>query len=103
VKQICAKLDKIPWEARIADVEADGSGIYVNAGSTMGVKAGDEFDIYHPGHDILDPETKTVIGRAKDVKVGHVKVDSVTAGLAVVTVVDGTGFAVNDVVRYASP
>jgi curli biogenesis system outer membrane secretion channel CsgG len=103
VKQICQHMEKLPWEARIADLEADGSALYLNAGSNMGVKAGDEFDIFHPGRDIVDPDTKTIIGRTKDTKVGHAKVDSVTPGIAILKIVDGTGFAINDVVRFSSP
>lgn len=102
VKQICQRMEKYPWEARVAELETDGSAVYINAGSTMGVKVGDEFDIFHPGRDITDPETKTSIGRTKDTKCGHVKVDSVTPGLAIAKVVDGSGFAINDVVRFAS-
>lgn len=102
VKQICQKMEKYPWEARVAELEADGSAVYINAGSTMGIKVGDEFDIFHPGREITDPETKTVIGRTKDAKCGHVKIDSVTPGLAIGKVTDGTGFAINDVVRFAT-
>ncbi len=103
VKQICARMEKIPWEARIAELEADGSALYLNAGGSMGIKVGDEFDVFHAGRDIVDPETKTVIGRTKDSKIGHVKVDSVTPGVSILKIVDGTGFAINDVVRFANP
>jgi hypothetical protein len=103
VKQICSRMDKLPWEARVAELEADGSALYINAGETMGVKPGDEFDVFHPGRDIIDPETKLSIGRTKDTKCGHVKVDTVTPGLAIAKVTDGTGFAINDVVRFSQP
>ncbi|MHB8635336.1 MAG: CsgG/HfaB family protein [Fimbriimonadaceae bacterium] len=101
VRQICQRMAKIPWEARVADLEADGQTLYINAGSAMGIKQGDEFDIYHPGRDIIDPDTKVVIGRTKDTKCGHVKVDTVTAGLSIAKVVDGSGFAKSDVVRFS--
>ena len=103
VQQICRKMEKYPWEARVADLEADGSTLYLNAGGNMGVKAGDEFDIFHPGRDIPDPDTKVSIGRTLDTKCGHVRVDSVTPGLAIAKVVSGTGFAINDVVKFTTP
>jgi len=103
VKQICQRMEKYPWEARVADLEADGSALYINAGATMGIKVGDQFDVSHPGRDIVDPDSKTIIGRTKDTMCGHVRVDSVTAGVAIVKIVDGTGFAINDVVRFSTP
>lgn len=102
VKKIVLRMEKVPWEARVAEIEKDGDhlgSVYVNAGSAMGIKAGDEFEFYKPGRDIVDPQTKVAIGRTKDHRFGHGKVESVTDNLAVVTISEGTDYAVGDVVR----
>src|SRR5579871_5579775 len=33
VKKICNRMEKLPWEARIAELEADGQTLYMNAGA----------------------------------------------------------------------
>jgi curli biogenesis system outer membrane secretion channel CsgG len=103
VKAICARMEKMPWEARVSEMDKDGetvSSLYVNAGSLMGVKEGDEFEIYHPGRDIVDADTKTIIGRTKDSFVGTAIVESVTEKLAILKPASGKGFEKNDVVRF---
>ncbi|MCA1595597.1 MAG: hypothetical protein LC772_04120, partial [Chloroflexi bacterium] len=103
VRQICDRMEKYPWEGRIADLDADGdkvNALYINAGSSSGLKVGDEFEVSHPGRAIIDPESRVVIGRTKDHMDGHCRVDSVTSGLATATPIDGTGFQKDDVVRF---
>lgn len=104
VAAIVARMETLPWEANIAEMDADNAGtvttLYINAGSDMGLKAGDELDIFHPGRPIVDPKTKLVIGRTKDTKIGHCRIDTVTAALATATPMEGTGFKVEDVVRF---
>ncbi len=103
VKGICKRMEKMPWEARVSEMDAEGDSVsflYINAGSLMGVKEGDVFEIFHPGRDIVDADTKTIIGRTKDSVVGSAIVDSVTDKLAILKPSDGKGFAKNDVVRF---
>lgn len=108
VQFICARMEKLPWEGRIAemDVESQGappSAIYINAGSDMNLKVGDKLDIFHPGRDIKDPETKVVIGRTKDKYLGQCKISILSKNLSTAEVVEGQGFALNDVVRLIEP
>ena len=103
VKGICKRMEKMPWEARVSEMDKDGDTVtllYVNAGSLMGVKEGDVFEVFHPGRDIVDADTKTVIGRTKDSLIGTAIVDSVTEKLAVLKPTDGKGFDKNDVIRF---
>ena len=99
---ICKRMGEIPWEGRIADIEGgDGSpitGIYINAGSDMGLKTGDELDILRPGKDIIDPETRVVIGRKKDLMLGRCRIDSMTKALSIAVPVSGEDFQVGDTV-----
>jgi len=101
---ICARMDKIPWEGRIAELDADGSGnvlgIYLNAGSETGLKVGDELEILTAGRAIVDPDTKTVIGRTKDTKVGRCKVETLQKNLSIAVLTEGTTVKIGDIVRF---
>lgn len=98
---ICKRMEIIPWEGRIADVEEDT--IYVNAGSKVGLKEGDILQVVRPGKTIIDPETKTVIGRTKDTTVGVIKITSTMDGVSLASPTEGKGFQANDIVRYVDP
>jgi curli biogenesis system outer membrane secretion channel CsgG len=103
VALIAKRMESIPWEARIAQIDPEeATTIYINAGSSMGVKAGDVLEILKPGVPIIDPQTRVAIGRTKDKPLGRCKVDSVTPALAIATVDAGEGFEVGDVVRFPS-
>ncbi|HEX2999736.1 MAG TPA: CsgG/HfaB family protein [Armatimonadota bacterium] len=107
VAKIVERMETMPWEARIAEIDPGENGapdnIYLNRGSDAGLKVGDVLEIYHPGRPITDPETKVVIGRTKDTRVGVCKVDSVTPKLSIVIPSEGQGFQKNDVVRFPPP
>jgi curli biogenesis system outer membrane secretion channel CsgG len=108
VSFICERTEKLPWEGRIAEMDTETEGapptaIYVNAGSDMNLKVGDKLDIYHPGRDIKDPETKTVIGRTKDKYLGQCKITALTKNLSTAELTEGQGFQLNDVVRLIEP
>lgn len=106
VAGIIARMEQVPWEGRIAALDTADAGtvttIYINAGKAAGLKEGDRFEILRPGRDIIDPETKLVIGRAKDKLLGACVIESLTSDLSSATPVEGQGFQVGDVVRFAS-
>lgn len=101
---ICNRMDKIPWEGRVAELDADGSGtiigLYLNAGSETGIKVGDEMEILNAGRAIIDPDTKTVIGRTKDTRIGRCKVETVTKSLSIAALTEGTTAKIGDIVRF---
>lgn len=103
IKFICNRMQKMPWEGKIADVEDDGQGqitnIYINAGSVVGLQEGNILEVLHPGRAITDPETRLIIGRTKDTKLGRCKIESVTKDLSIAKVVEGSGFKPGDVVH----
>lgn len=107
VDLISQRMEKIPFEARIAELDALEDGtvelIYLNAGTDAGLKVGDVLEIYKPGRDIIDPQTRLVIGRTKDTRLGACKIDTITAALAIAVPMDGTGFTKDLVARLVTP
>ncbi len=100
---ICRKMDNRPWQARVADVvddEADKKQLYLNVGSTAGIKVGDEFEVFHPGHTLIDPDHPgRVLSITKGKKVGRCRVTSVEPTISVAEPIEGDGFAAKDYVR----
>jgi curli biogenesis system outer membrane secretion channel CsgG len=77
----------------------DGGTVYINLGSEQGVSVGDSFGVYKLGAPIKDPDTGEVLG-ADETKVGTIKVTAVKgAKYSECAVVDGSGFAVGNVVK----
>jgi curli biogenesis system outer membrane secretion channel CsgG len=102
VKAIIDRTAVIPWEGRVAAVDPEtgpASTIYINAGTAAGLKVGDRFEVLEPGREIVDPETRVVIGRAKDTMVGKCQIESLTSSLSCAVPLEGEAFAVGDVVR----
>jgi curli biogenesis system outer membrane secretion channel CsgG len=107
VTLIIGRMEKVPWEAYIAEIDTAETDpkvtLYLNAGSEMGVKVGDMLEIFHPGRPIIDPQTKLAIGRTNDTRLGACKVVSITPTLAVAIPTEGTGFKKDDIVRFPAP
>ncbi|MHB1000189.1 MAG: CsgG/HfaB family protein [Armatimonadota bacterium] len=106
VKFIVDRMEAVPWECKIAEIdEEDGtiSAIYINAGTGMGLKEGQVLDIYRAGRAITDPETRVVIGRTKDKKIGQCRIQSVTQNLSIAEIIEGQGVKIDDVLRYVDP
>lgn len=70
----------------------------LNAGSEVGVSAGNVFDVYKVTKVIKDPETGAVLGK-KTAKIGTIKVTSVEKKFSLASVIEGEGFDVGAVVR----
>lgn len=104
VTLICQRMEAYPWEGRIAEIEKDDAGaitgIYVNAGSRMGLKENDVLEVLHAGRALKDPETGVVIGRTKDKRCGTIRLDTMDKDFSIAVVVEGEGFASGDVVRF---
>jgi curli biogenesis system outer membrane secretion channel CsgG len=77
----------------------DGGIVYINLGSEQGLAVGDSFGVYKVGEPIKDPDTGEVLG-ADETKIGTIKVTAVKgAKYSECSVVDGSGFAVGNVVK----
>ena len=92
------KLESVPWSARVADFDAPTKEVVLNAGSDVGVAVGDVFEVHRVARVIKDPDTGEIIG-TRTTLVGKIKVTQVEKKIAMASVVEGTEFAVGDIVR----
>lgn len=100
VNIIVAKMDKVPWEGKIAKAQDDGT-LILNRGTNDGLKEGDVLQVYKPGEVIKDPDTDAVLGRDKDVYIGEVRITWVSDNVSRGTF-SGTGKPANGfVVRFS--
>ncbi|OIO00039.1 hypothetical protein AUJ67_06540 [Candidatus Desantisbacteria bacterium CG1_02_49_89] len=96
VDYIISKSANMPWQARIALIK-EGK-IYLNVGLSTGISAGDEFTVYRPGEDIIDPETGMSLG-AEENRIGMIRIEEVREKLSIASAVQGSDFSVRDIVR----
>jgi curli biogenesis system outer membrane secretion channel CsgG len=102
VEQISAKLAKMPWSCRVADFDEDSKEITLNAGTNLGVQAGDVFEVLAITKVIKDPETGEILG-TKTAKVGKIRVKEVQEKISIAEIVEGTGFGNGNIVREIRP
>ncbi len=100
---VIALIDKgaesLPWQAKVI-TEKDGT-VYINAGASAGVQAGDLFVVYRAGEALVDPDTGLSLGSI-DSKIGSIEVvkDDIGGGKAAqCKIVSGSGFQKGDSVR----
>ncbi|HEY0866354.1 MAG TPA: CsgG/HfaB family protein [Fimbriimonas sp.] len=98
VHKIVLNLDKQPWSARVADYDEESKEITLNAGSDLGVRVGDVFEVMRVSRTIKDPETGEILG-VRTARAGSLKVIEVEKKLAIAVVVEGEGFKPGDIVR----
>ena len=99
VKLITENMAKIPWSGRVIKVNADGT-LVMKPGSEGNVKADMEFDVFHQGEELKDPDTGLVLGH-EEAKVGRIKVveDMLNGKAAKAKIVNGSGLQAGDFVR----
>jgi curli biogenesis system outer membrane secretion channel CsgG len=100
MKSIAGIIDNVPkvkWSARVIDFR-DGV-VYVNAGATNGMTKGMALEVFDPQPTLIDPETGRNLG-SPDKRIGEVVIDGVEAEYSTATVVSGSGFKRNQVVRF---
>lgn len=89
----------VPWQAKVV-TEKNGQ-VFINVGSTSGIRAGDTFFVYRKGEDLVDPDTGLSLGSI-DAKIGEIKVVNAELGegkAAQCAIVSGSGFQRGDFVR----
>jgi curli biogenesis system outer membrane secretion channel CsgG len=99
-KSVAGIIDNVPklkWSARVIDFR-DGV-VYVNAGSGSGVVKGMTLEVFDSQPTLIDPETGRNLG-APEKLVGEVVIDTVDQQYSTATVVSGTAFKRNQVVRF---
>jgi hypothetical protein len=86
------------WQGHVAKVS--GSKVYVNAGRTSGLVAGDILKVLTQGDDIYDPVTSAYLGRAPGQLKGTLEVvDFIGTDGAVSEVHTGGNFQEGDAVQ----
>jgi len=92
------QLDLLDWETSIAKIE--GENLYINAGRLSGLRIGDTFEIFAPGKEIIHPTTKFSLGWTTGQLKGAIRITELFGvDAAIGKVVQGQGFATNDVVK----
>ena len=76
--------------------------ITINRGVGGGGAVGDNFNVYVLGEELVDPDTKELLGR-EEVKVGKVKITQVNPKTSVGEIMDDTGIDKGAILRAAQP
>ncbi len=69
-------------------IKVEGTKVWVNLGAGSGVKAGDVFDVYRKGEELIDPETGLSLG-AEEEKVGKIIITEVKAKYSIGSIQGG--------------
>jgi curli biogenesis system outer membrane secretion channel CsgG len=93
---IIDNVPKLKWSARVIDFR-DGV-VYVNAGSALGIVKGMTMEVFDPQPTLIDPESGRNLGSPEKL-IGEVVIEAVEQQYSTATVVSGTGFKRNQVVR----
>lgn len=96
---VVSKMDAMPWQGRV--VLTKTGKIYINAGRNTGIKAGDTFDVYNKGEELIDPETGISLGWEQE-KIGQVQVSNVQEKFAIAKVTAGSGGEKGDIVKLST-
>ncbi|MBC8211651.1 MAG: hypothetical protein H8E21_11350 [Gammaproteobacteria bacterium] len=98
MNKILGQLTGSLWAGRIAQVK--GNTIYINAGQLTGLSVGDMLTVQELGEEIIDPQTGVPLGRAPGVVRGQLKISGFFGkDGSVATVISGSGFKTNDLVK----
>ena len=91
-------MEKMDWQGRIAKLI--GNKVYVNAGRASGLLAGDILKVTSPGEEIVDPITKSYLGRSEGQLKGTLEVTEFIGQDSAMTLIHtGGNFQEGDVVR----
>ena len=98
VSEAFLSMDKMDWQGRIAKIM--GNKVYVNAGRASGLLAGDILKVMSPGEEIVDPITKSNLGRSEGQLKGTLEVsDFIGQDSSMTMIHTGGNFQEGDVVR----
>ena len=98
IPDVLRAVEKMTWEGHLAKVQ--GTKIFINAGKTSGLVAGDILKVMAPGDDIYDPVTGAYLGRSQGQLKGTLEVvDFIGPDGATTEVHTGGNFQEGDVVQ----
>lgn len=95
---ITTRMQNVPWYGRVVDVKEDGK-VFVNAGASSGIVAGDTLSVFRPGEALIDPETGMDLG-SELTKIGQVQILNVQDKFSIATIIGGGGFQRGDLLKY---
>lgn len=99
-KSVAGIIDNVPklkWSARVIDFR-DGV-VYVNAGAALGMVKGMSLQVFDAQATLIDPETGRNLGSPEKL-IGEIVIDGVEPQFSTATVVSGSVFKRNQVVRF---
>jgi curli biogenesis system outer membrane secretion channel CsgG len=91
------KLQSMEWSGAVAMVS--GTDVYINAGRDVGLNPGDVLTVQTLGQEIVDPQTKVVLGRTRGSVKGELLVTEIDEKFTISKIRSGLGFQVGDLVR----
>ncbi len=97
---ICQRMEKLPWQSRVMDV--DGDDVYITGGKNMNIKVGNVFSVYHRGKALIDPDTGQTLGY-REKFLGTLRVTEVQQKFSIGTMIAGKKPVRGDVVKEANP
>jgi hypothetical protein len=96
--EVTMAMEKMDWQGRVAKVV--GNKIYINAGRASGLLAGDILKVMSPGEEIVDPITKSYLGRSEGMLKGTLEVSEfIGKDTSMTTIHTGGNFQEGDIVR----
>ena len=98
VEGIIDGMERIPWQGRIARVS--GRQIFVNAGLRENVEPGLRLRVFEQGTELIDPRTNESLG-SLDEEIGIIEIEKVESGFSLAKIIQGQGFASDNIVRPA--
>ncbi len=91
------KLQSVEWSGAVAMV--NGPDVYINAGREVGLNPGDVLMVQTLGQEIVDPQTKVVLGRTRGAVKAELMVTEIDERFTIAKVRSGVGIQVGDMVR----
>ncbi len=91
------KLQNVEWSGAVAMVS--GSDVYINAGREVGLNPGDVLMVQTLGQEIIDPQTKVVLGRTRGAIKAELMVAEIDERFTIAKIRSGMGIQVGDMVR----
>ena len=91
------RLQSVDWSGAVAMVS--GTDVYINAGRDVGLNPGDVLMVQTLGQEIIDPQTKVLLGRTRGAVKAELMVTEIDERFTIAKVRSGTGIQVGDMVR----
>ncbi|MBI5706220.1 MAG: hypothetical protein HZC36_04440 [Armatimonadetes bacterium] len=101
VQKVCARLDRVPWESRVALVSEteEAKLLYLAFGSESNIPVGTVLEVFRPGRPIVDPQSGEVLGQETAKILGKCRVQTLNPKFSIAAILEGSDFQAGDAVR----